>query len=279
VRGRAGRWAATAAVVLWLIAWTLYRPSAEPADAARVAIRQAPVASVTLTPSRVAAEPAPDHAQEEAVEAEEVEAVEEAGVEAREPEPSSDPAEPDSGGVARAEDIARGESLLGGGGAFPPLQASYEALGSFAAYARAMHALGARFVVVENQRIVGEVDVAGEVIGAAMPAGRFSPRARDYSDEPALTATRRRVREHFGAGATLMMLVPRELDAALFGSVSRWLASRGESPEDYRELEARYARAADGSLRLHLDTGTRLDGTHRAFDLVFELGTLVGQGA
>jgi hypothetical protein len=254
-----------AAVVLWLIAWALHRPpgdAVETPDAVRVAIRRAPMASVSLAQPREVEERLPDPVPEEA----------------REPEPAPLAAEPESERVARAEDIARGENLLGGG-AFPPLEASYEELGSFAAYARAMHSLGARFVVVERQRILGEVDVAGEVIGTEMPSGRFSPRARDYSDEPALTPTRRRVRERFGVEATLMMLVPRELDAALFGSVSRWLASRGESPGDYRELEARYARSADGSLRLHLDAGTRLDGTRREFDLVFDLGAVAGWGA
>jgi hypothetical protein len=139
-----------------------------------------------------------------------------------------------------------------------------------------MGALGARFVVVEDRRIVGEVDAKGEVLGMAVPVGHFSPRARDYSDEPALASARRRVFERFGPGATVMMLVPRELDAALFGSVSKWLVARGEFASDYRALDAHYGTDASGNLLLHVDSGTRLDGSYKDLSLVFDLQGAMG---
>ena len=38
----------------------------------------------------------------------------------------------------------------------------------------------------------------------------------------------RRARAQYGAGAVVMMLVPRTIDAGLFGGISRLLAERGE---------------------------------------------------
>jgi hypothetical protein len=171
-------------------------------------------------------------------------------------------------------DHARGEALLREGGAFPALSFSYQSFPSFGAYAAAMHELGARFVIVQRSSIVGAVDVsAGTLAEASIDAG-FSPRARDYSAEPALAPLTRRARRRFGEGAEIMMLVPRRVDAGLFGGLARELASRGRGHASYRELRGRYESGPGGGVRLRVQAAERVDGGREALDLLFDLGAI-----
>jgi hypothetical protein len=141
-----------------------------------------------------------------------------------------------------------------------------------------MTALGARFAIVESRRVVGEIDLpSGEIREAALDRP-FSPRARDYSDEPALAEPARRVRERFGASAEIMLLVPRSLDAGLFGGIARALEASGEAHDAYSEIEGRYERGSDGSLRFRLVSGTRIDGHRVALGAVFDLGAITRGG-
>jgi hypothetical protein len=170
-------------------------------------------------------------------------------------------------------DVAEGARWLDGEGRFPALSCSYEDFDSFRAYARAMLALGARFVVVRDRRVVGTLDLEGGWGGAGLDAA-FSPRARDYSDEPALADLAREARERYGPGGEVMMLVPRALDAGLFGGIARALAARGRSPDELQEIRARYQRAPGGGVRLRVETAVRRDGGREPLDLVFDLGEM-----
>lgn len=170
-------------------------------------------------------------------------------------------------------DVAEGARWLDGEGRFPALSCSYEDFGSFRAYARAMVALGARFVVVRDRQVVGTLDLEGGWGDAGLDAS-FSPRARDYSDEPALADLAREARRRHGAGAEVMMLVPRALDAGLFGGIARALAARGRAPDELQEIRARYQRASGGGVRLRVETAVRRDGRHEPLDLVFDLAEM-----
>jgi hypothetical protein len=196
-----------------------------------------------------------------------------------EPEPSaeppaeSEPARPAAPTQVAARDISQGVALLGDGGVFPVLSCSYESFPSFRAYARAMASLGARFVVVRRRQIVGSINLETGTIGDAALGTAFSPRARDYTGEPGLAQLARRARARFGQGAVVMMLVPREIDAGLFGGIARLLAERGDRHDAYREIRGRYEHA-NGGVRLRVDAGIRPDGTRVAMDLLFDLGAI-----
>ncbi len=200
------------------------------------------------------------------------------------PEPTPAPAEPPPPAdqiesEITPSDLDRGADLLASGGRFPAISASYEGLRTFARYAAAMTAIGGRFVVVSHRAIVAEIDLASGVMRDAALDRAFSPRARDYTDEPALADPARRVRERFGPAAEIMLLVPRALDAGLFGGIARELAALGDGHDAYREIEGRYERAADGSLRFRLLSGLRMDGRRVALSAVFELGAISAAGS
>jgi len=169
-------------------------------------------------------------------------------------------------------DVTRGSELLRDGD-FPILSCSYESFASFREYARAMTELGARFVVVRRREILGSVDVATGAIRETALDTAFSPRARDYTGEPGLAPLARSARERFGPNAVVMMLVPRSLDAGLFGGIARRLAERGDRHDGYREIHGRYERGG-GGVRLRVDTGVRPDGTRVELGLLFDLGDL-----
>jgi hypothetical protein len=154
------------------------------------------------------------------------------------------------------------------------LSASYQGMQSFRSYAAAMTALGARFVVVRQRRLVGEIDLARNEMREASLDRPYSPRARDYSGEPALREPARQVRERFGHGAEIRLLVPRSVDAGLFGGIARELARHGDGHGTYRELEGRYERAPDGTLRFRLEAGVRMDGSRVPLDALFDLDAL-----
>lgn len=178
-----------------------------------------------------------------------------------------------------SREIAEGDRLLRAGGAFPALSASYESFSSFPEYARAMQDLGARFVVVRAREVVGEVDLASGAVTGFEAAGGFSPRARDYTDEPALASVTRSALGRFGAGTVVMMLVPRQLDAGLFGGIARSLSERGDSHERYREIRAHYERSPAGGVAFRVESAVRKDGTEAPLDLVFDLSAIVRAGA
>jgi hypothetical protein len=196
---------------------------------------------------------------------------------AAEPEPAPEPVQPGpSPRRVSASDFAAGASLLDGGGDFPVLSFSYEDFPSFGAYARAMGALGARFVVVRNRQIVGALELESAAVTEAGPAAGFSPRARDYTGEPGLAPLARRARQRFGSGAVVMMLVPRALDAGLFGGLARLLAERGEPHQGLSEIRGRYERAPGGGVRLRVEQALRRDGTPVGVQALFDLGRIAG---
>lgn len=181
------------------------------------------------------------------------------------------PPEPSPVGV---HEIDAGMELLAAGGRFPVLTCGYDDFGSFARYAGAMRSLGARFVVVERRRIQAEIDLERGSMRPGPPGPGFSPRARDYSGEAALSGLARQARERFGPGAEVMMLVPRELDAGLFGGIARSLRERGESPDLYRELRGAYQADGRGGVLLLLEEGIRQDGSRAGLELLFDLGQI-----
>ena len=180
-----------------------------------------------------------------------------------------------------AAGVEQGEALLDAPGSFPALTCRYDRFEGFTHYARAMHALGARFVVVRQRRIVGEWDLAAGKLREPTLGGAYSPRARDYSEEPALRDVASRARTEFGAGAEVMMLVPRVLDAGLFGGVATALRERGDSHHAYRELRGRYQRGSGGGVQIVIEDGLRPDGSVAPIDLVFDLAEIaaVAEGA
>jgi len=178
-----------------------------------------------------------------------------------------------------SDELAVGERLLAANGSFPVLSAGYDDFRSFRSYARAMHALGARFVVIRDREIVGAADLERGRLEATGSLAGFSPRARNYTGEPALSALTRHARERYGEGAVIRMLVPRKLDAGLFGGIERQLADRGDAYDRYTELRGRYLPAPDGSARFRVESALRTDGTEVALELLFDLGQIAGAEA
>lgn len=253
------RWGSRAALGVWIVAvFAALAPGAsvpveaESADAPRAVARVEPIPE-----PEPAVEPEPEPAPEAS----------------SEPEPVSEAAAPQ---VLSSSDVRRGEAWLQAGGSFPVIHASYDGLSGFRAYADAMLALGARFVVVSDRRIVGQLDWATGRLGAAALERPFSPRARDYSGEPALARHARAARRRYGGDAGIRLLVPRDLDAGLFGAIARELANRGEGPEAFRQVEGRYRRGADGGLELRLMAAERLDGSRLPLTTVFALSRTAG---
>lgn len=252
------------AVIAWLAALVagLPRPEAPPADAPAVEPPRVRVQPVAVAPAEPARAAAPEIHREPP------------------PEPTPPRAAAPRPAPARAvpDDLARGDALLSNAGRFPAIHASYDALYGFARYAAAMTALGGAFVVVRERAIVAGIDVASGAIRDAAPGPSFSPRARDYTDEPALGEPLRRARARFGPDAEIMLLVPRPLDAGLFGGIARELEARGLRPADFREVEGRYERGADG-LRFRLVSGLRMDGARVDLPAEFDLAALAARGS
>jgi hypothetical protein len=199
-----------------------------------------------------------------------------------EPEPEPEPeveeevaAEDAEARPVDAADLAAGGALLDGAGGFPVLSFGYEDFPSFRSYARAMTRLGARFVVVQRREIVGTVDLDTASTGR-FAGGAFSPRARDYTGEPGLTPLARAARERYGDRAVVMMLVPRQLDAGLFGGLARALDERGEPHAGLSEIRGRYERGPAGGIRLRLEGAVRRDGTVVPMDALFDLAQIAG---
>jgi hypothetical protein len=230
------RFACHAAVVAWIALYLAWRS----ADVPRVEA----ASSLRLLPAPVASSP---------------------------PAPAA-PRPVDVGG----EEVARGEDLLAAGDGFPALSFSYQSFPSFRAYAASMEKLGARFVVVSRRAIVAGVDLEGGDLGNARLDAGFSPRARDYTAEPALAGVTGAARARFGDDAEVMLLMPRRVDAGLFGGIARALDERGPGHAGYSEVRGRYERAPDGGVRLHVLGAQRLDGAEEAFELVFDLAALAG---
>jgi len=74
-----------------------------------------------------------------------------------------------------------------------------------------------------------------------------------------------------------MMLVPRRLDAGLFGGIARALEARGRRPASYRQIRARYERGPRGGLRLRIETAVGRDGREESLRLLFDLDRLAGR--
>lgn len=175
-------------------------------------------------------------------------------------------------------DVARGGTLLREDAGFPMLESRYESYGSFRDYAAAMRRLGAEFVVVHQHTIVGTIDPWTLETGRLTDPAALSPRARDYAGEPELLRAGRAVRHDVGSRAEVMMLVPRRMDAGLFGGIARALEARGREPSSYREIRARYERGPGGSLRLRVEAAVRRNGDEEPLPLLFDLDQLAGRG-
>jgi hypothetical protein len=275
---RALRWGSRAAVGGWAIAFFALQPEAASEIAleapAEIVARVTPLPEEPEPEARVEPEPEPEPEPQAKPEP----PPERPRVPEPEPEAERTPVPPPEHATpVAAGDLRSGDALLGGG-AFPVLSCSYDSFPSFRAYARAMSALGARFVVVHQREIVGRVDVETGLVREAAGLAAFSPRARDYTGEPGLSFLARAMRERFGAAAVVMMLVPRSVDAGLFGGIARVLQERGERHQDYREIRGRYERTASG-VRLRVDTGLRRDGREVPLDLLFDLSDIARTGA
>jgi len=256
-RGSALRWSCYAAVAIWSLAlFSQAPPGPAPARRPAPAARVRPVAA---KPPRPQPAPQPDPPAAEPS--------------LHEPEPSPAHSAPLARRVGQAE-LAEGAALLDGAGEFPALSCSYEDFAGFRGYARAMAALGARLVVVRNREIVGAIDLDTGAFGAAALGPGFSPRARDYTGEPGLAPLARAARERFGGRAVVMMLVPRALDAGLFGGLAQLLAERGEHRERVREIRGRYERGPGGGVWLRVEAAVRRDGSAVSMDALFDLGQI-----
>ena len=73
-----------------------------------------------------------------------------------------------------------------------------------------------------------------------------------------------------------MMVVPRSLDAGLFGGIARALAQAGEPHESFRELHGRYRPASTGGVQIEVISGRRADGGEVSFELLFDLREIAG---
>jgi len=173
--------------------------------------------------------------------------------------------------------VARGGTLLTSDDAFPTLESRYESYGGFREYASAMQRLGARFVVVNRREIVGTIDPWSLATGPLSNPGALSPRARDFTGEPELVRASRSVRRQYGPRAEVMMLVPRRVDAGLFGGIARALEAHGRAPASYRQIRARYERGPGGALRLRVEAAVRRDGREDSLPLLFDLDRLAGR--
>jgi len=249
-RDSALRWSCYAVVAIWSFALFSraslgLAPARPPTPAARVQPVAAPL------PPSAPAPPAP------------------------EPEPSS---APPARRVGQAE-LDEGAVLLDGEGEFPALSCSYEDFAGFRDYALAMASLGARLVVVRDREIVGAIDLDRGAFDAPALGPGFSPRARDYTGEPGLAPLARAARERFGGRSVVMMLVPRVLDAGLFGGLARLLAERGERRERVREIRGRYSRGPGGGVQLRVEGAVRRDGSAVSLDALFDLAQIAGVGA
>ena len=247
----------TTVVLLWLggyLAWAGYGAGHAPpqADLSKAPVR-ATAPPEPLPPKPILAEIEPQRAPEPEVEKTGPEPVGEAG-------------------------LALGRELLASGGAFPALNATYEDFGSFREYARSMLALGAHFVVVRDNRIVGAADIETATLSEFELGAAYSPIPRDYSHEPALARVGRAVREHHGLGARVKMLLPRDLDAGLFGGIAEALAARGEDPGGYTEIQGRYEPAGNGGVWFRVESGTRADGSEVPLSRVLDLSALARGG-
>lgn len=251
------RWSCYAVVAIWSLAlFSQARPDPAPARRPTPAARVRPVAAKPPPPEPAAR---PDPAAEKPP--------------APDRKPSPAPPAPPARRVGEAE-LAEGTALLDGAGEFPALSCSYEDFAGFQGYARAMNALGARLVVVRDREIVAAIDLDTGVFGAASLGRGFSPRARDYTGEPGLAPLARAARERFGDRAVVMMLVPRALDAGLFGGLAQLLAERGEHRERVREIRGRYERGPAGGVRLRVEAAVRRDGSALSLDAIFDLGQI-----
>ena len=257
------RWLSHATAALWIIALLSFTTSQAPVEAplepTSARVRPVPTEPLPAPPGTPASPPPPPAASEP------------------DPDPPAE-AEPARPTRIGASELAEGSSLLDGGGAFPALSFSYEDFPSFQDYARSMQRLGARFVVVRSREIKGQVDIATGVISEASVGLGFSPRARDYSGEPGLATAARAVRERFGNRAVVMMLVPRAIDAGLFGGLSRELERNGETRLGVREIRGRYVRTAAGGIHLRVEDAVRQDGTRIDLEAVFDLGQIWSAG-
>ncbi len=74
------------------------------------------------------------------------------------------------------------------------------------------------------------------------------------------------------------MLVPRALDAGLFGGIARALEAQGDSAGAYREIQGRYLPPIDAGIRLRVEAGVRRDGSRVPLDLLFDLGQIARAG-
>jgi hypothetical protein len=256
-------WLSTAVVLCWALAYFAWAgASADPGDGLTASVEPVVHAPPPVLPEPPQPEPLAQSA----------------------PAPQPGPEAPQPVGE---QGLSLGRALLASGGAFPALNASYERFGSFREYARSMQRLGARFVVVSDRRIVGSADIETARVAAfedevgsaaSFSPARFSPIPRDYSSEPALRETAQAARRLHGSGARVQMLLPRALDAGLFGGIAQLLATRGEEPRSYTEIRGFYEPAAGGDVWFRIESGTQSSGRSVALSRSFDLSALARHG-
>jgi len=177
--------------------------------------------------------------------------------------------------VADARVLAAGTRALEDEGSLAPLLMDYDAVG-FADYVDLLRGLGATAVVISGDAdVVGEIDLTSGEISTFRAERPYSPRARDYSDEPEVARTIARVRrELHDESVTILVAVPANVDALLLGALIEKLETLGLDPDGFREFTGRYEQAGGTGLVAHIEHGTTHDGRRHDLGVRVDIGSL-----
>ena len=177
--------------------------------------------------------------------------------------------------LASAGLLAAGARALQEEGSLPPLLMDYDAVG-FAHYVEILHGLGATAVVISGEaEVLGEIDLTSGEISAFHAEHPYSPRGRDYSDEPEVARTIARVRRELDdESVTVLVAVPANVDALLLGALIAKLESLGLDPAGFREFTGRYEQADGTGLIAHIEHGITHEGRRHALGVRVDIGSL-----
>jgi hypothetical protein len=176
--------------------------------------------------------------------------------------------------VASARLLAAGARALEEEGSLPPLLMDYDAVG-FAHYVELLRGLGATAVVISGDAdVVGEIDLTSGEISAFRAERPYSPRGRDYSDEPEVARTIARARRELDdESVTILVAVPADVDALLLGALIVKLESLGLEPGGFREFTGRYEQADGAGLVAHIEHGITHDGRRHELGVRVDIGS------